>query len=139
MIGVWVDLPPLDEGHLGDDQGGEEYEHHLGVHGLVAAVLLVHLDVLQAPLLLGGQLLPVHRVPVDGLDRARTRTRGYPGTGTRKESWLTLFGKWTWPCPCGAGTTATGTGPSPPTPTPTPTPPPPSGAAIVTGLRKRDN
>ena len=40
-------LLPLDERDLRDDERGEEDEHHLGVHGLVAVVLLVHLDVLQ--------------------------------------------------------------------------------------------
>ena len=40
-------LLPLDERDLRDDERGEEDEHHLGVHRLVALVLLVELDVFQ--------------------------------------------------------------------------------------------
>ena len=48
VVGVRPDLPPLDQGDLRHDEGGKEDEDHLGVHRLMATVLVVHLDVLQS-------------------------------------------------------------------------------------------
>lgn len=48
VIGPAMPLSPLHQHYLGDDQGGEEDQDHLHVHGLVAPVHLVHLLLLQA-------------------------------------------------------------------------------------------
>ena len=47
VVRSWVCLSPLEESHLRYDERGEENEHHLGVHRLVPAMLLVQPDVLQ--------------------------------------------------------------------------------------------
>lgn len=47
IIGLVVPLLPLHQEELGEDEGDNEDEHHLRVHGLVALVLGVHPGMLQ--------------------------------------------------------------------------------------------
>ena len=60
MVGGGAALLPLDEHDLGDDEDDKEDEDHLRVHLGVARVLLVHLQVLVVPFLLGRQLVPLN-------------------------------------------------------------------------------
>ena len=48
LIALEVPLLPLYEQHLGHHQRGDQDQHHLGVHGLVPAVLLMQTLVLHS-------------------------------------------------------------------------------------------
>lgn len=48
VVGTAMPLSPLYQRYLRDDQGAEEDQDHLHVHGLMAPVRLVHRLLLQA-------------------------------------------------------------------------------------------
>ena len=48
VVGAAVPLPPLHQHYLGNDQGAEEDQDHLHVHGLMSPMQLVHPLLLQA-------------------------------------------------------------------------------------------
>ena len=48
VVGAAVPLPPPHQHYLGNDQGAEEDQDHLHVHGLVSPMQLVHPLLLQA-------------------------------------------------------------------------------------------
>lgn len=56
VVGAAVPLSPLHQHYLGNDQGAEEDQDHLHVHGLVSPMHLVHPLLLQAATSKGGQL-----------------------------------------------------------------------------------
>lgn len=47
IVGLGVPLFPLHKDQLGDDQGDNEDQHHLSVHGLMALVFCMHPGMLQ--------------------------------------------------------------------------------------------
>ena len=57
-----MSLFPLNQEYLSNNQRHNEDEHHLGVHGLVPAMLLVQLLMLDTPSFLIGQLRQIYRL-----------------------------------------------------------------------------
>jgi hypothetical protein len=47
IVGLGVPLFPLHKDQLGDDQGDNEDQHHLSVHGLMTLVFCMHPGMLQ--------------------------------------------------------------------------------------------
>lgn len=48
VVRLWMSLFPLNEDELGDNQGDNEDQYHLCVHGLVALVFGVHSRMLHS-------------------------------------------------------------------------------------------